>query len=148
MTREISVKVKPSASLLKDIVITAVEGGIGYWCQVEQFKWEESYEDACARLGHNPDEMVKDKIQPHQEELEFPLVTGLEPVNDADFKRVPVLTQDHVLDGLEKLLNNAKMPTRGALVLQAIIEDDAGYLDSEDCDVIIQYGLFGELVYG
>ena len=47
MTTEYSVVSVSTVTLeqLNDMLITAVEGGIGYWSEVRNYEWEESYDN-------------------------------------------------------------------------------------------------------
>lgn len=54
-----------------------------------------------------------------------------------------------IRDGIQLLLTGkAEMMQGRKYVLQALIEQDLGYIDSDVLDMIVQAGLFGELVYG
>ena len=56
---------------------------------------------------------------------------------------------DTIRDGIQLLLTGkAEMMQGRKYVLQALIEQDLGYIDSDVLDMIVQAGLFGELVYG
>lgn len=56
---------------------------------------------------------------------------------------------DTIRDGIQLLLTGkAEMMQGRKYVLQALIEKDLGYIDSDVLDMIVQAGLFGELVYG
>lgn len=54
-----------------------------------------------------------------------------------------------IRDGIQLLLTGkAEMMQGRKYVLKALIEQDLGYIDSDVLDMIVQAGLFGELVYG
>ena len=56
---------------------------------------------------------------------------------------------DTIRDGIQLLLTGkAEMMQGRKYVLQALIEQDLAYIDSDVLDMIVQAGLFGELVYG
>lgn len=56
---------------------------------------------------------------------------------------------DTIRDGIQLLLTGkAEMMQGRKYVLQALIEQDLDYIDSDVLDMIVQAGLFGELVYG
>lgn len=107
---------------LKDIIITAYEGGIGYWA-----------------LGRNYDpdngtvDLVEDEHFPFDDNTPWQTVNldtierGLAKVKDPSFKI------------------NKEM--RG-WITTGDITNDAGDIDSGCADAIVQAALFGELVYG
>jgi hypothetical protein len=119
---EIKFAKKPTLELLKDIVITAVEGGIGYWASCTKYKWEG---------------------------LDFPEVT-LAPDGEPTEFTVTTVTPELVCTGLQKCVDAPAYIANGraSRIMQALVEDDASYLDRDDADCIIQMGMFGAIVYG
>lgn len=64
------------------------------------------------------------------------------------FAHVPFpyrVTHDTVRKGLQWILDH---PTRQDRLVGAILAQDAGELDAPDCDLIVQAGIFGDVVYG
>jgi hypothetical protein len=110
--------------LLFDIVVTAVEGGVNYWAQVMDYRWSDDGEYyAFAHLQDCED----DKIYT----LDFKLIRK----------------------GLALICNpKNRTPDMNPEILKAILAanrtNDAIDIDSECADVIVQVGLFGEIVYG
>jgi hypothetical protein len=71
---------------------------------------------------------------------------NLEAEDDEETYHVDVNT---IRNGIQLLLTGkAEMMQGRKYVLQALIEQDLGYIDSDVLDMIVQAGLFGELVYG
>lgn len=104
---------------LSDVVIGAVEGGTGYWAQVVEYR----HSDGPARA------------------------TLVDLDDDTESYHV---TTDVVAHGIYVILSPVFQigDTLRAMIRQASLEDDAGQLDAEACDVIVQAGLFGRIVYG
>ena len=48
-------------------------------------------------------------------------------------------------DGLQRMVDAGRMDSD---IMTAISELDAGYIDADIADAIVQWGLFGKLVYG
>lgn len=121
---------------LGDIITGAVEGGIGYWSRVSQYQYELSGEirvSVGSREGDEPRAVVH-------------------VLNDDETGYTDEgLTLD--LDAVERGLRLIReggcgLSTRSRnTLLVADRSNDAGRLDAFDCDVIVQAGLLGEVVY-
>ena len=121
--------------LVPDIIITALEGGIGYWACLDT-DYEE-WTECKKRLNENSRRAAS------IEDIAIEVILSNKPlalfdVEDADV--VWDLTLDKIMKGIEQFEEEEEVP------LEAII--DRGAFDAEDADRIIQYALFGELVYG
>ena len=109
---------------------TAIEGGIGYWCDIRNYDWE--YADESKR-----------KLVSASAEIS----TSGEPMNA--WKPVNLDTVQLGIDRITERGSQVKIsPSIKKAILLADVEDDASDLDAEDADVIVQVGLFGEIVYG
>jgi hypothetical protein len=101
---------------LKDILITAVEGGINSWC-------------TCRR--YDPD-------------------NGVVEVREDDTLEWRLITIDTIAHGVT-LITSKRVPIREDLlkdVTSGSRENDAGYIDADGADCVVQIALFNELVYG
>lgn len=123
---------------LIDVFTTALEGGIGYWSLCYQYHW--TLEPEGDSLG-NPD---LDGFYAVIEETEEPFIEG-EPGHR--------ITQDTIVKGLSRI--DAGTPDTLHLhasyigrIIGASRANDAGMLDAADADIVVQVGLFGEVVYG
>lgn len=116
---------------LADIIITAVEGGTGYWAAVSGYVWCDAEEGERA---------ANTKATLH----ELDDATGAFDGDTHD------LTIETVAAGIGKI-KRGEVGVRADL-LEAIkrgdAENDAGDIDADCADVIVQAGLFGEVVYG
>jgi hypothetical protein len=108
-----------------DIMVTALEGGINYWCGKARVK---------ARPVGNPADMYASDIISKGGILE------LSDAEEPDTKWE--LTKDKFFKGLSKYLSMepGKVEENGTI--------DPANLDANDADLIIQYALFDEQVYG
>ena len=108
---------------LKDIFITAIEGGINYWCIVKNYRW--NCEDfSCKVIEYDEDtDSHKNRYNLNAAVIE----QGILKVKERSFQ-----VNSDIL----------------AYILLADHNNDAGDIDSICADVIVQAGLFGEIVYG
>ena len=128
-------KLTPREQFLRDILCTAVEGGTNYWAQVDQIR----------RDGYRPDARVGD---PGFGDWTYIGYTLHDVEGDGEEY---VVTVETVKRGLKLLTQDTKIGLRKdlrAAVMVANISNDAGEIDSEAADCIIQAGIFGEIVYG
>ncbi|MGN0398852.1 MAG: hypothetical protein ACI4EO_01875 [Blautia sp.] len=115
---------------IDDIMCSALEGGINYWCDTAKVPEEKR----VARWGH--EQIARDG------ELHMHLI---EPFDDDDTEWY-ILTKERFIGGLEKYL---KEPNHGCLEMDGKhLVIDAGNIDANAADMIVQYALFGEIVFG
>lgn len=115
----ITTKIKVTDSDIDDIMSTALEGGITYWCG--------KAEVVGGYLGEYASEQIS-----HSGELKL---------YDAEDNSVYTLTKENFLKGLTKYIErHPKVIYDGGI--------DAGNIDAEAADCIIQYAIFDKLVYG
>ena len=104
---------------------TAVEGGIGYWAELKDYRWNETDEGdfTDASVYVRDDEMVR------------------------GWTKVDLMT---ISQGIARIRAGKVQINRriGADVVISDNENDAGEIDSTAADCIVQAALFGELVYG
>lgn len=126
---------------LADIISTAVEGGIGYWSQCSHYQWVD-YSNSGNLFGpvgeKDPSKGTCATVHVLNADESGYVEEGLE------------ITVETVARGLGLIKSpefgvNSRM--RGE-ILVADVENDAGMIDSDDADVIVQAGLFGEVIYG
>lgn len=108
-----------------DIIITATEGGTGYWAWAEDYHWSDKEPDTTRVTLRDMEDDRLYAVTLRTISRAFGLLAARED-------QLP----KHVSPGYAKRL------------LQAYRERDAGEIDSSDADNIVQIGLFGELVYG
>lgn len=117
---KVSIEVEVSSQDVDDILCAAFEGGIGYWCDevVVDGKWPEGATYASEALSRGATLKLKDA----------------EPEDDTD--GYFTLTLDMFKKGLATYV--AKHGWSG----------DTGDIDADAADSIVQYALFGKIVFG
>jgi hypothetical protein len=141
----------------EDIITTAVEGGTGYWAQVSQYQFSYDGETRLS-VGEQVGEgtravlhAIKDDESGYEEEghvLDAALIAHA-------FGVLRRLVQDRETDngqpgGLSTTKGeNAHLSAKHRKhLLGAYADLDAGDIDADDADILVQLGLFGKVVYG
>lgn len=118
--RSVYIRVDIPNDFIEDIVVTALEGGINYWM-----------DGVCLPqdTGCHKGEPLSIRVSKH-------LLGG---------KKVTIFIGDEQPKdmGINDLIKGIKM-----FFIKSGVELDAGNIDANDADVIFQYALFGEVVYG
>ena len=143
----VTVQVVPALEFLKDIAITAAEGGISYWALTRKYQWRESFGDARARCG--PEE-TSSNVEAQRQDLPFPLLV-IQDAEASDDTEAILVTPEHIRKGLQLALTPGIMNPESNTVKSAfrgLMEMDAGHVDSDAADCIVQLGVFGQVVYG
>jgi hypothetical protein len=109
-----------------DILITAVEGGIGYWCVGRNYQWSD--EDQTT-------------IEVHEEEQSGDIDLGWIALDRAKIRHAVAVIMDRSND----LDLHESYRQR---ISEAYRENDAGEIDADDADVIVQVAVFGNVIYG
>lgn len=125
LTVAVNVELKPE--FLSDVLITAFDGNYGgcwYWAKPADSDWLKSDDGTWLSCW------VKEK----------------EPDEDSDITYL--VNHTSVTLGMQRLLDRATSGDSHAMWVQAILAQDAGDLDADACDVIIQYAVFDEVKYG
>lgn len=112
---------KISDQFAADVICTAVEGGINYWAVVLKWDGEGSA-------------LVEDHDKKTGPEVAWPVT----------------INKDLIQKGID-LLSEGKITlntdTLGSILVGATM-DDAGDVDAEAADAIVQAAIFGDIVYG
>ena len=112
---------------LANVLVTAIESGIGYWAEVKDYKWSENGD-------HN---MVDARAKVRGDSK-----SGAE----RDFWHD--VTLDTIEEGIAVLKQMDWNRSHKAFLLLADNENEAGDIDSEIADCIVQAALYGVLKYG
>jgi len=110
---------------IDDIVCTALEGGINYWCDNVEVNGDYLGQYASDQISRNG-------------QLKFYVS---DPVNDTDMF---VMDKDMLLKGIRMYLENPNAP-------YDIVDNtsiDTCNVDADVADMIIQYALFDEIIFG
>lgn len=127
---------------LSDIITTALEGGIGYWSVADHYQWvDDAGVHVCVRGMHDSDcvrygalavvRVLRDDDEGYEDEQRW-------------------ITTATIAEGIQRLLDGTvSYPVWAQDELVAAVHDnDAGMIDSDDADNIVQAALLGEIVYG
>jgi hypothetical protein len=125
------------AQFLADIITTAVEGGIQYWARVTAYRWySPDLDGGTAEPGPGGTANAYAIVVDGEDEDQVGHEVGLDDIA-------------RVLNGLRSAEPpkywNADAVRR---VIAANRDNDAGDIDADDADVILQLAIFGEVVYG
>lgn len=111
---------------IDDIMVSVLEGGINHWCAEAKVKGEYLGEFASDQISRG----------------------GTLLLYDANGRKYEELTKEKFLEGLKRYLEN---PIYEGTVYPGTHEErllvDCGMIDGPASDMIIQYALFGEVVY-
>lgn len=120
-----------------EIAITAAEGGIGYWAQIEKYE---------------PDRWVDDDGFDGPDDFVFYRIAAM--ISDEgpyDWEHAQDVTPEWIRHGFERCYA-APMDKGGWGVRNLIANtervDWTGEIDSDVADLIYQFAFFGEVVYG
>lgn len=124
---------------LADIVHCAIEGGINYWGECKNYKWSEWYVDVDAKYGDENYDKLKDDLP---EDFVYVYVREDEdqgePTRDPN-TWVPIRRADLERGFALAFANHPHLYKA---------RDGEVDMDATGGEVIIQYAVFGELVYG
>ena len=119
---------------LCDILVTAFEGGIQSWSP----RWEVVREPAWADVQNAESQLEDFKYYRYM----TPVFGGELHVYD-DEGKAHGLTLDHLENGLHQLLNDPEF----AWILDGGDDEIVGNIDANVASAVIEYSLFGEVVY-
>lgn len=124
-------------------VITAFEGGSNYWIETAKTVYRDEGQHGTLwrdMLRRERDQFVKDGVGPYADP-EFWASPDRGYLIDFDQgQECEVLNVTKIAEGVQKM-SDAGLFERVARLLD-------GEYDAEDADVLVQYALLGELVYG
>jgi hypothetical protein len=140
----IEVPIKVTAQDIDDIICTALEGGITYWCDeadITKFPDPATY----TRITDKP---FNDKDRTTWEWASDVISRGGElTLHDNEGSMTYVLTLDKTLAGIKLFLT---CKNHNSSYNQGVIQHgglDCASIDADCADMIVQYALFGEVVY-
>ena len=126
-----------------DIVIGAIEGGIGYWGECREYRWKRWYIDADAEFGTENYEKLRDI--PRDEVL----VLVREDADEVDPERSPNSWYALTIEELERGVGLALAQYPHLFTAMGGRDGDVEFdLDATGCDVIVQMTVFGKVIYG
>ena len=113
----IQTQIEVSTAVLGDVAITAAEGGIGYWSQIIS--------------GYRPSSWADTEVP---EDFVFYEIVENEPSGMLDPNTSVFITPELLANGLAHVLRERHI-------------EDISEVDAAVADEIVQYGVFGELVF-
>lgn len=118
--------VAPRKEFLSDILLTAIEGGINYWAWQHARSWDEDYEilNAITISPMDEDGSEGTQVTVDHAKLEEAIALIVGPQSEFEVR--------------DDILQQIVLATRN---------NDAGEIDAEAADVIVQAACFGEIVY-
>lgn len=121
--------------LFLDTFVTALEGGIGYWAASTSYHWEVEGD----LMGEDKEGFYSDIV-----DTEFP-----DDEDNAGFKPTRI-DRAVIARGFDRLLAGAIEMNPSILknITSGYHDPANADLDAIDADVVVQVGLFGEIVYG
>ncbi len=128
--------------LLATVIVTAVEGGIGYWSQAENYRWyfptiqaQAGDKGGTARPG--PDGTANAYVTLH------PTDEG-----EGDFEPRKITTDDiaRALDMIRKDEVELNLPLKRS-IWRGDATNDGGEIDADGADAIVQIAMFGTVIY-
>ena len=129
MTNRITLTHEVSDEFVRDVMTNIIESGsTSYWGSYRRLRRDDQSEVVSFEIAE--DESVDDSDDPS--DIEWHLFERKDVVRGIN----AALADGHLADYI-----------RGYLV-RGVIEDDAGEIDGEACDVIVQIAVLGEIVYG
>jgi hypothetical protein len=126
---EISVSHEFTPEEINDLIVSALEGGINYWCRKAKIKRNT---DGFSYFGVAEED--QDKVNYASDVIGYGGTLVLFDVESLDKWE---LTLENVLKGI-------KMHCENGHIAHSNLMDD---YDADDCDAIVQYALFNELVF-
>ena len=127
VTLTVTVTAEITPQFLFDVFITACEGGVNYWTDIANYHWRNDRDGSDDLEGFSA--LLLDWNSGEKHSVDFGVIaTGLE----------------RIAAGGIAYLNE---PSRQAIV-NAILTDDAGEIDATLADLVVQAGLFDQIVYG
>lgn len=121
--KTITINIEISDDTCADIMCTALEGGIGYWCVADDIRY----------------------VGGDSEYLSFVALDD----NDADAEPFGKVTYDTIRIGIERiLLDRVKIRRDLRNQVLSVTNPDRTDIDADAADCIVQAGLFNDVVYG
>ena len=116
---------------IDDIMVSALEGGINYWCRKAEVK------------GGYLGEYASDQISRGGELI----------LHDAEENKLYILSKEKFIEGLKKYITAGNTgcidrETSSIGVYTGRLNIDPCNIDAGAADCIIQYALFGDVIYG
>lgn len=142
----------PLQRFYSDIIVTAVEGGIGYWSRAYDYTYSDETPTKTKAILVDVEEAMEalDAVQTHwnTEWLDKPHHEGDPRLKDITYTlRIQLIHRAFSKIFSQDEIKYAPKEWRDRMHL-AYLAQDAGDIDAGDADMIVQIAIFGEVVYG
>ena len=136
-TSKAASKISERSAFLSDIIITAAEGGVNYWAAVTKYDHGYNKSDKLGDCGLEPERSRTASmcVQDAEDDSEPPMLVT-----------VKTLRKAFALVMSSKDIAHVGGDWRKRMVAE-YWGKDAGELDADDADSLVQIGLFGEVRY-
>ena len=121
---EIRTEIRLRVQDIDDIMCTALEGGINYWCNSAKVVGEYLGEYASEQIARGGELIL----------------------HDVEGEELYSLTLPKLTKGIKRWLEEVGIQSEA--IDRYSVYLDCGMIDAEDADCIIQYALFDEIIYG
>lgn len=133
-----------------DILTAAIEGGISYWACLDNSTddWKAAKAELIEELKSEENEYDR---RPTYDQIMMRLLQNGKSVvftdaEDPDDGDAWELTAEKLMTGALEFQAERMMETGDAYDIKSAIED--GDFDADDADAVMQYALFGDVIYG
>lgn len=146
-TRIVNIQAAISERDLSDVLITACEGGIGYWFR--GLEYVHTAPEGAWISGYVTDEVAEcDNLDADGYGYNATDDHAEDALCDECVEATTLIDLDVIVAGVERILNGS-VGIRADLVAQVMtLTTGEPDVDSDAADCIVQAGLFGEVVYG
>lgn len=148
--KTINIAIEISDSLCASILCSAIEGGTGYWAMLDDIN--------RAPCDENFENIDFEKATMDDVQWPWVYVCALfaDTEHDPDDEESEpafaeeVVTYDTLRKGIERILSPGADigPKLRGYVLAGATDNDGGQIDADAADAIVQFGMFGKLVFG
>jgi hypothetical protein len=141
---------------LSDVLCAALEGGIGYWSQavwIIRVHETEGYPLTPSEVRHGDapwryDAVTLFETADGDTTCSVAAKLGIAPDDSCPGHRVTLDTVAHGIAVLTALGASHVHASYRVTIWEASAENDAGEIDADLADMIVQAGVFGEVIYG
>lgn len=120
---------------LHDVFTEALEGGINYWAGIAKYRWSLGAPDYAVDLDG-----FYAVVQDAESDTEYRVTRATIQKGVATLRQ---WSREPHVEG-----TNRCHPSYTKRILAASAMNDASEMDASDADIVVQAGLFGEIIYG
>jgi hypothetical protein len=155
-----TIKTQDQKQFLHNMFVTALEGGIGYWSFATEYCWSQGGAGAVTGTKIQQDDLdgfyaiiesngddwgVEEAFVAEEGEVQPITETQALTINGSVIERGINMLARKTFDNL---LDGDRPRSRIGFMIAWMTDGDEGDYDSDIADIVVQLGLFGEVVYG